>query len=277
MASQPTPGPELVEEASAPQSNKQPAKPIKPLPSDRVNTAKQLDILRAFAAASNQGIKTVGNGDVASLTGMTRESISSCNAFFSSVGFIAKNDGSSWIVSPEVLAFQRAYDWNKDTAAFKLYPLVHASWFGQALATKLSFKPLSEDEAVAIFADIAVAAPEFKKSLKMLLEFMECAGVIQRAGDQIMLRPNPSVTANPEAPRMHDQAKEGGPEPPRSAPKVATTFAQMTEGGMRFNVSVAVDMAEMANWRPDRITAFFAGIAQVLAAKAEVEKTAKDG
>ena len=48
----------------------------------------------------------------------------------------------------------------------------------------------------------------------------------------------------------------------------------LAEGAMRFNVSFTVDMAEMANWRADRIAAFFAGIAQVLAAKAEVEKTA---
>jgi hypothetical protein len=33
-------------------------------------------------------------------------------------------------------------------------------------------------------------------------------------------------------------------------------------------------MQELANWRPDRISAFFAGIAQVLAAKGEVEEVA---
>jgi hypothetical protein len=41
---------------------------------------------------------------------------------------------------------------------------------------------------------------------------------------------------------------------------------------LRFNVDVSVDMKEFATWKPDRISAFWAGIAQVLAAKAAVEQ-----
>ena len=33
-------------------------------------------------------------------------------------------------------------------------------------------------------------------------------------------------------------------------------------------------MAEFSNWQPDRISAFFGGIAQVLAAKAAIERNA---
>jgi hypothetical protein len=41
---------------------------------------------------------------------------------------------------------------------------------------------------------------------------------------------------------------------------------------VQFHVSVKVDMAEFAGWSADRITAFFGGIAQVLAAKGTLEK-----
>jgi hypothetical protein len=48
----------------------------------------------------------------------------------------------------------------------------------------------------------------------------------------------------------------------------------MTGGSVQFNISVKVDMTEFANWPPDLVTAFFGGIAQVLSAKAAVEKAA---
>ena len=53
-----------------------------------------------------------------------------------------------------------------------------------------------------------------------------------------------------------------------------TTFSQPTEGTVQFHVSVKVDMAEFAGWEPARITSFFGGIAQVLAAKGAIEKEA---
>ena len=57
---------------------------------------------------------------------------------------------------------------------------------------------------------------------------------------------------------------------PRPA-AVATAFAQVPEGVLKFSVDVNVDLREFATWQPDRISAFWAGIAQVLAAKAAVE------
>ena len=43
---------------------------------------------------------------------------------------------------------------------------------------------------------------------------------------------------------------------------------------MQFNVSVKVNMQEFAGWQAERVTAFFNGIAQVLAAKGALEKEA---
>ncbi len=39
------------------------------------------------------------------------------------------------------------------------------------------------------------------------------------------------------------------------------------EGVVQFHVTVNVSMKQLAGWAPDRITAFFGGVAQVLAAK----------
>lgn len=57
--------------------------------------------------------------------------------------------------------------------------------------------------------------------------------------------------------------------PPKPPPPI---FPSPTEGVVQFHVSVKVDMKEFAGWEADRITAFFNGIAQVLAAKSAIEK-----
>jgi poly-D-alanine transfer protein DltD len=176
------------------------------------------------------------------------------------------------IVAAEVQAFFQASDWNKLTAGHKLAPLIQPSWFGQALITKLSFKQvMEEDEAIEIIAAAAPAGKEHRRALKMLIEWLEASGLVQRDGTQLK-----SVTAPPTNQSRQDAVGESAGESPTPRPKVATAFSQMAQGTMRFNVSFDVDLSEMANWRPDRIEKFFGGIAQVLAAKAEVEKTAKD-
>ena len=57
---------------------------------------------------------------------------------------------------------------------------------------------------------------------------------------------------------------------------VRTTYAAQSTptpgGGFDFSVSVHVDMAEFGGWKPERINAFFRGIAEVLAAKADIER-----
>jgi hypothetical protein len=266
-------GPELVDEQVASRPNA--PKPQRPLPTERVTVARQLDILRAYAAASQQGSKPVGNREVATLAGMTPESVSGCNGFLASLNLIRKSE-NAWVVSSEVLDFFRAYEWNKETAPHKLAPAMTASWFGQAMTTRLSFKPLTEDEAIAMLAEASAAVPQYLRSLKMLLEFLEVTGVIAREGNMLRNASSPATAPSPNGEAKLPEMKNPDIQTPDTSlrpPKLSTAFAQLGEGAMRFNVSFTVDMAEMANWRAERIAAFFNGIAQVLAAKAEVEKS----
>jgi hypothetical protein len=262
-------GPELVKEDQA----KSKSKPSRVLPFDRVQSAKQLEILRAYAAASNQGTKSVTNVEAAAIVGLAQETLSSCNAFFVNVGLIQKGDGGI-LVSPEVQSFFRAYDWNKDTAAQKLAPLLKTSWFAQAVLPTLSFKPTDEEEVIGLLADAAAAGRDCKRQLKFLIDYLEASGLIQRDGT--LLRSGTVAVdtsgGRQDTPKEPASSSEAVVSPTR--PRVATTFSQMAQGAMRFNVSFDVDLSEMAGWRADRIAAFFNGIAQVLAAKAEVEKTA---
>lgn len=255
------------------EAEKPKTQPTRTLPCDRVTFVRQLEILRGYAAASGQGSKAVRNSDVAATIGMAQETISACNAFFSSVGLIQKGEGG-WIVSSEVQAFFRAYDWNKETASHKLAPLIQQAWFSQALLPKLGFRQMAEEDAISQLADASTAGPEYRRALRLLIDCMEAAGLILREGDVLKIRNSQSSEPVSE-PTKSTESITGDPVS-RPTPRVSTAFSQMAQGAMRFNVSFDVDMSEMANWRADRIAAFFNGLAQVLAAKAEVEKTARD-
>jgi hypothetical protein len=63
-------------------------------------------------------------------------------------------------------------------------------------------------------------------------------------------------------------AKEAGV----TKPLVNTRFVQPNDGSIEFQIQVRVGMQEMSNWSPERIAAFFGGVAQVLAAKGKLEK-----
>lgn len=266
-ANKPLVGPELVK-SEHPKSKQ---KPTRTLPFDRIQFTKHLEILRAYAAATNQGTKNVTVVEASKIMRMAPETLSACNAFFTSVGFLQKGDGG-FAVSAEVQSFFRAYEWNKETAAQKLEPLLRPSWFAQELLPQLSFKPMEEEASITLLADAAEARPECKKQLRLLLDYLEAAGLVQREGTLLKSGNSATASASGEAPK--DAPPPDTAAPTVSRQKVATAFSQMAHGTMRFNVSFDVDMSEMANWRADRVAAFFNGIAQVLAAKAEVEKSA---
>lgn len=60
-------------------------------------------------------------------------------------------------------------------------------------------------------------------------------------------------------------------EPPARKPQETTTPPISAppggRGGVQFSVNVNVSMDEVARWSPERISAFFGGLAQVLAAQ----------
>jgi hypothetical protein len=243
------------------------------LPTPRITFSKQLDILRAFAAASGPTGKVASNDDVGEIVKMNASTISLANPFLASGGLITKTDGG-YIPCSEVMSFLRAYEWSPDTAAQKLAPVLAKTWFAEELLSKLAFGPMSADEAIQDLADAASAAPEYRGQLEILLDYLAVAGLIQRDGNQIK-KGGTVVTSSATTPlEASAPAKSDNSPPPQESPPkpIVPTFFGTTEGAVNFHVSVRVDMGEFANWKPDRIAAFFSGMAQVLAAKANVEK-----
>lgn len=251
------------------------SRPTKFLPSERITFSRQLDILRGWAAASGPLRKVIGNNEVAKIVDMQPSTVSINNAFYSSVGLLLKADGG-YSPSEEVTAFLRAHEWNKETAAQKLAPVLMKAWFYEALASKLEFGQRPEADCLQDLADVSNAGPDYRPNLRMLLEYLMAAGLIQRDGTMIkkgaasMSPSTPQSTSATESPMP--PKVENSPGQDVSSKMMMPSLFGTTEGQVQFNIAVKVSMGEFATWQADRIAAFFNGIAQVLAAKAKIEK-----
>lgn len=263
--------------APSPAAADQPAKPRLhfKLPTFRVGFQKQMDALKAYAVLSENGTKPVHYTRISEMIKIHEANVSSMNPFFLEIGLILKAS-NGYLPSAAVLDYNRARSWNPDTAALKLAPVIGQTWFGQELTQRLQFRELSEDEAIQVLADVSNAGPETKPQLRVLIEFCEATKIIERANGQLRL---PPIVGTPiietESTRIETEALPPCPVPlpqpqssaPQSAPSVAPARDTHGVGGVAFDVSINVSMAEMKDWSPERITAFFTGIAQVLAAK----------
>ena len=249
-------------------------RPTRVLPTNRIAFQKQLDTLRAFGGASDPNGKPVQLSDLAGIVSLHANTLSLINPFFVDIQFVQRGP-EGLVPAPEVIDFSRAYDWNKYTAAQRLAPIILKSWFAQLLIPKLRFRAIAEDEAIQDLATAATAGPSYRGQIQILLEYMQAAGLVTLENGQVRLQqgqsgqpPSEAQRQEPAAPASHAADRDPAP---RHSP-VATSFANPTAGVVQFQVSVKVDMAEFAGWDPQRISSFFSGIAQVLAAKGAIEE-----
>jgi hypothetical protein len=267
MATQPTTNPS--DSAEDQSNNKTRQRPTKILPTDRITFTRQLDLLKAWAASSSPPGRIVTNNDVADMVKMQSSTVSLANPFFASVGLLQKAEGG-YVPSADVMNFFRAAEYS-DTPGHKLAPTMRESWFGVALLPKLSYRPMTEAEALSVLHDAATAGADYRNQLKMLIDYLVAAGVAQRDGEMIKAA-KPAFEFGPSGNPPPEAARQSEPEPNIPAKQnIATAFAASPEGGISFHISVRVNMEQFATWKPERITAFFAGIAQMLAAKAKIE------
>lgn len=251
-------------------------KPCRALPTNRIAFPKQLDILRAFGAASEPDGRPVNNGDVASIVGLTAGTVSIINGFFLDLQLLQRT-GDGICPSSEVLEYNRTSAWNAETAPQQLAPAIARSWFAQALMPKLRFKAISEEEAIQTLASAATAGPEYRSQIETLLDYLRVCGIVARENGQVRL--SQQQQNGQESTRTEQNTTTATTADPCPLPTRATTITTQfspspTAGIVQFNISAKVDMQELATWSPDRIAAFFAGIAQVLAAKKGVEEVA---
>lgn len=247
-------------------------KPTKALPTDRIAFPKQLDLLRAYAVASGPNKRQVTLAEVAALIKMNAATISLANAFFTEIGLLIKGEASRYLPSQAVIDYTRAYDWDQATAGTKLAPVLASAWFGEVLLPRLQYsKSMTDAQVTALLGQEAEAVTYYAKHLGFIIEYLIVADLVRREGGNIVLVSRASQPSEALAVETSNRSVIDT-EQRQSAPIVQTAFSQAPEGKVQFFVNINVDMAEISRWSPDRIAAFFAGLAQVLAAKGSIEK-----
>lgn len=251
-----------------------------PLPTDRIAYAKQLEVLRAFAVAAADNGGTASNPNVAELTKMSHHTVGLATPFFVDAGLLTRADRGRFRPSEAVTEYSRAYQWSPDRAGANLAPIFRKSWFGQLILQRVAVTAREEDEILIALSSAAGATTEHRQQLAMVIEFAILSGIVARSGNQLVATttaiPVPATESHETgatAPAISERPKAG-----THKPGVSTDFIQdPTEGYVEFHVNVKVRTAEFATWRPERISAFFGGIAQVLAAKGRIEEDSGSG
>lgn len=198
-----------METSAADQTSTQGAESLSEvLPTRRIAFPKQLDLLRSYAAAGASG-QAVGNQDVADLVGMSPQTTSLANGFFLASGLINRAERGV-TPAPEVVRFQRAYQWSPETAAHELAPLLDRTWFAQALQPHLALGPISDAKAMKILGSACGATKHRSAELRLLVDYLDASGLISRKDGQI-------TAASP------DESPQPAAAPPTAPPPTDTT------------------------------------------------------
>jgi hypothetical protein len=174
------------------------------------------------------------------------------------------------------------YEWDQATAATALQPIFAASWFAKAIVPKLRIRTMTRDEAVSDLAQAAKVGPTYRNQLRTLLFYLEACGLIEERDGKLMATkagPQPQGPPEPTESPQNGHAESNGRHIADSQVTASTSppFGLMGEhGAVQFSINVRVDMKEFAGWTGDRITAFFGGIAAVLAARGEEKAAVTD-
>ena len=247
-----------------------------PLPTDRIAYNKQLEVIRAFAVAAADNGGVASNPNVADLTKMSHHTVALATPFFVDAGLLSRADRGRFRPSDAVTEYSRAHQWSPDRAGAYLAPLFRKAWFGQVILSRVAVTAREEDEILIALSAAAGASPEHRQQLSMVIDFAVLSGIVARSGTQLVAATTttPASGADQEsgsiAPVVAERPKAGSHKE-----GVSTDFSQdPTEGYVEFHVNVKMRTTEFATWRPERISAFFGGIAQVLAAKGRIEEDA---
>jgi hypothetical protein len=191
------------------------------IPTNRLTLPKQVEIIRAYAAAYDPLKGPVGIEEVMKYVGMAAATVSQTNAFLQEVGILRK-DGRRFIPASEVMAMNRLYEVNKEKALSKLAPLFEKTWFGELVIPKLKFRPMAEEELVHQLFEAATAEAQHLQQVRMLIDYLILVGLVERDGANLKIKngahedtpaPSPGAVA-PMAPVAEPAAVATASEPP---------------------------------------------------------------
>lgn len=243
-------------------------KPAKFLATDRIQFPKrQFDTLRAFVIAASKSEQPASLSEVAPLANLSVNTLSVITTFFVNANLITKSEGNKFAPTSESIEYERSYNWNPETAAHALMPALENTWFAKTILSHLKVRgTMTMQEASELLASEAVASPEYKPQIRITIDWLVMTGVLDRDGEVLKMarrghfKPAPHSAAPPPKPEA-DKHVEHVPPAPRQQ--------QTTDeaGRISLNVAISIDVRELSTMTPERITAFFHGLAEVVSAK----------
>lgn len=254
-------------EAKPPQSAQQPEprkrqRPVQVLPTERVSFQKQKDTLTAYASKYEATSAPVTNAQVAGLIGLNATTTGLMNNFFVETGLLEKVEGG-FKPSEEVRDYLRAIQWEEEFPGRRLKPVLTTTWFSKALLPPLSMGSKEEKEALQVLAREANADRAYQPNLKILLDYLEFGGLIERDGG--VVRATPPERAAPTG------GKDEKHQPPAHVASPAFSRSVELASGGTLTVSATIDPFALS--QEDR--AFVYKFVDDLAAYADRLKKAK--
>lgn len=219
------------------------------IPTNRLTLPKQVEIIRAYAAAYDATKGPVGIEEITRFVGMAASTVSQTNAFLTDIGLVRK-DGRRFVPSAEVQAMNRLYDVSRDKALAKMAPLFEKSWFGAVVIPKLKFRPMPEEDLVHELFEAATAETQHLPQVRMLIDYLVLVGLVERDGGILKLKNG--VADEPSHAALAPAVPVTVTNPPSGAGEMPEAVLLLTpDGSRRVTVKAppTISTAELARIR----------------------------
>jgi len=238
-------------------------RPNRPLPTDRMKFSKAVEALRATAIGSQQG-QPVDARTLANLMHVSPATAALNHAFFIDVGLVTKVGKGDYMPSSATVEFARKYGFQREQAGRVLAPQFAATWFYRALSDRLQMGPVTRDELIELFANIAGADASYRVQIGSLIDWLVFVGLAQEDGENI------SLTEGAAPPAEDDDVVSTTPAEPASTGATAPIAAGGRQAAtvVSLNLALALTADDLAKLSAEQIASLFQGVGQVAAIKA---------
>lgn len=248
-------------------------RPNRPLPTDRMKMATQVQALKAIAVASASREQGVSASDIAARIGVAHVTAGLNNAFFAEAGWIERSGKGLYKPTDAALKFAQRFGFNETEAASLLALSIGQTWYFREIEPELRIgRPVPMTQAVSILANAAGAGAEYRSQLENVVEWLEYVGLVVITDGHVQLGQRDIQDLQPPTDDEQEKpAGSGDSDPARNAGTGATKEKRLQAQAvvsLDFDLSLAAD--DLAKLEPEQITALFKAVGEIAAIKAKL-------
>lgn len=248
-------------------------RPNKPLPTDRMKMATQVQALKAIAVASASREQGVAASDIAARIGVAEVTAGLSNAFFAEAGWIERSGKGLYKPTEAALRFAQRFGFNENEAASLLAPPIRQTWYFREIEPELRIgRPVPMTQAVSILANAAGAGAEYRPQLESVVEWLQYVGLVVITDGHVQLGQRDLQDLQPPTDdELKKPGESGGSDPAGSAGTGATKEKRLHAQAvvsLDFDLSLTAD--DLARLEPEQITSLFKAVGEIAAIKAKL-------